>query len=283
MRQYLLITLLLVLPTFQQDAAANSASQMIDLRPNPIDLSNGVDVQETKNSGEVDVGAKRAADQFQILHDLMENGLGEQLHMEHFVLNVNPDTEDVNNTMLEKWRIGEDENGVRNYSVTLTTTNVYDEENPQYRQTIKYQCKYEPIVEHMICIPDKCDLESFSATPTPGVLCAHNYRMSQRLLATVFESSHNTDKSDAGDGVYDLTIDCMKKKVETMEIGSTVECYYKGFEPANIVSYEDMNKSLLDEGWKRLEDGTYRRETVVEEKEGSAKVDQNNMALTENS
>lgn len=284
MNRYILLTFLLVIPTLQsRESEPEPLAVLHDERPSPIDLSNGIDVHETVNSGEVDVGAKRAADMFTKLHDLMENGDGQQIHLEHFVLNVNPDTDDVNNKLLEKWRIGMNDDNTRNYSVTIKTTNVYDEENPSYSQTILYQCKYEPIVEHMVCIPDKCDLESFNSTPTPGIICAHNYRMSQKLLSTVFESSHKTDRTDVGDGVYESTIDCMKKKVETMSIGKVTECYYKGFEPNNIVSYEDMNQSLLDDGWKRLEDGTYKRETVVEEKSGSATVNENDMTLTENS
>ena len=192
MTRYIILTLLLAIPTLQARQEKQSTSvpmpEPIDLRPSPIDLSNGVEVHETINSGEVDVGAKRAAEMFTHLHDLMENGDGQQIHLEHFVLNVNPDTEDVNNKLLEKWRIGMNDDNTRNYSVTIKTTNVYDEENPSYSQTILYQCKFEDIVEHMVCIPDKCDLESFNATPTPGIVCAHNYRMSQRLLTTVFES-----------------------------------------------------------------------------------------------
>ena len=287
MTRYIILTLLLAIPTLQARQEKQSTSvpmpEPIDLRPSPIDLSNGVEVHETINSGEVDVGAKRAAEMFTHLHDLMENGDGQQIHLEHFVLNVNPDTEDVNNKLLEKWRIGMNDDNTRNYSVTIKTTNVYDEENPSYSQTILYQCKFEDIVEHMVCIPDKCDLESFNATPTPGIVCAHNYRMSQRLLTTVFESSHKTDQTDMGEGIYESTIDCMKRKVETMSIGSTVECYYKGFEPNNIVSYEDMKRSLLDDGWKRLEDGTFRRETVVDEKSASAVVNNNDMTLTDSS
>ena len=194
---------------------------------------------------------------------------------------MNPDTEDVNNTLLEEWRISRDLLGNQTYTLVLTTTNAYDEENPLHVQLIHFQCKYEEFVEHMLCIPNECSLEPFETTPTPGVVCAYNYRQSQKTLTTFYEASHTTSQEDLSDGLYESTIDCMKEKIEKLTVGSNIECYYKGFEPENIVSFEEMNKALIDEGWKRLEDGSYERRSIVEEKSASAKVDENNMTVTE--
>lgn len=273
----ILIALLVLAPSL----AESPPMPVTDERPNPVDLTNGINVNKEVVGGEIDVGAKRAAQEFEKLYKILEDGLGWRTHLSHYVLNVNPETEDVNNTLLEEWRISRDEQGQPTYTLVLTTTNAYDEENPLHVQIIKFQCKYEKYVEHMLCIPDKCSLEPFETTPTPGIICAFNYRQSQKMLTTFYESSHETDKTDVGDGVYDATIDCMKKKIETLTIGSTIECYYKGFEPDNIVTFEQMNKGLIDEGWKRLEDGSYRRESIAEKVKGSAQVNENDMTLTE--
>jgi len=279
MYRALLLTLFLVIPTLQE-SEPYVPLPIVDERPNPVDLTNGINVNSTVSGGEVDVGAKRAAQEFEKLHDIFERA-GWRTHLSHYVLNVNPDTEDVNNTLLEEWRMSRDLEGQLTYTLVLTTTNAYDEKNPLHVQIIKYQCKYEKMVEHMLCIPNECSLEPFETTPTPGVECAHNYRQSQKTLTTFYEASHTTDQQDLADGLYESTIDCMKEKIEKLTIGSTVECYYKGFEPSNIVSFEQMNKALIDDGWKRLEDGTYERKTVVEEKSASAVVDENGMTLTE--
>lgn len=277
MYRAILLTFLLAIPTFQ----VVPILPIVDERPNPVDLTNGISVNEVAIEGEVDVSAKRAAEQFEKLHNLMKDGIGERTHLSHYILNVNPQTDNVNNTMLEEWRIGHGLDGQRNYKLILTTTDAYNEETPIHVQEIDFHCKFMEVVEHMLCIPDKCDLEPFETTPTPGVICAFNYRNSQKLLTTFYESSHSIDKEDLGDGLYESTIDCMKKKIERITLRGNIECYYEGFEPDNIVSREEMEKVLIEEGWKRLESGEFERETVVEEKEASGVVDTNEMTLNE--
>lgn len=263
-------------PTFQLSLISKPAVPFVPA----VDLANNVDVNEINTDGEVDISAKRAAQVFEHLHFIMEAGFGEMSHLSHYVLNVNSDVED-NNTMLEHWRIGHDENGQRTYMLIIKTTDRYNLEEPVHEQIIKFQCKYEDYVEHMLCIPDKCDLEAFETTPPPGIICAWNYRESQKFLTTVYESSHDTEHTDLGDGVYEASIDCMKKKIERMRLTGIWECYYKGFEPDNIVTLKEMEAGLLSDGWKRLENGSFERETVVEQKDASAVVDKNNMTLNE--
>ena len=280
MYRVLLLAVFLIMPTIQESEPILPTPPIVDERPNPVDLSNGINVNSNVEGGEVDVGAKRAAVEFEKLYHLLQKE-GFRTHLSHYVLNVNPDTEDVNNTLLEEWRISRSLLGELTYTLVLTTTNAYDTENPLHVQLIHFQCKYEDYVEHMLCIPDKCSLDPFEATPTPGVICAYNYRQSQKTLTTIYEASHTTDQVDLADGLYESTIDCMKEKIEKLKISGNIECYYKGFEPENIVSYEEMNKALIDEGWKRLEDGTYERKSIVEEKSASALVDENNMTVVE--
>jgi hypothetical protein len=274
MYKVVLLLTLAIAPTFQLSLIA----EPVDNMPPAVNLANDVDVNEINTDGVIDVSAARAAKVFEKLHFVMDAGFGELTHLSHYVLNVNSEVED-NNTMLEQWRIGHDENGQRTYMLILKTTDRFNLENPVHTQMVKFQCKYEEYVEHMLCIPDKCDLEAFETSPPPGIICAWNYRQSQRFLTTVYESSHDVSHQDLGDGVYESSIDCMKKKIEKMSLSGIWECYYKGFEPDNIVSIAEMEKALLSEGWRRLENGTYERETVVEDKDASAVVNENNMTL----
>ena len=278
------IALMLALPAIQLSIIKPPPQ---DLRPAPVDLSNDIDVNEVNESAEVDVSAKRAAEVFGKLHEIMAKGQGELSHYSHYVLNVNNDTDSMNNTLLEHWRIGHDDLGARTYSLIITTTDHMNEEEPIHEQIVKFQCKYEEVVEQMVCIPEKCDLEPLETEPSPGVICAFNYRQSQTYLSSVYESTHSITDDDLGDGVYESTLECLKKKIENITVFGVYQCYYKGFEPNDVVTLEEMNEKLIDEGWKRIEDpkmpwgSKYSRESVVEEKTASAKVDENNQTLTE--
>lgn len=235
---------------------------MVDRRT-PVDLTNGIDIHEHNDTNEVDISSTRASEIFTTLITQMQET--NQSTMSKYVLNHIEDS-DENGNLLEHWYIGMSGDGTRLYSVTLKTTNLNDVENPVHSELIKFKCKYFLYADQTICIPEKCSLDSFVPVVTPSMKCAHNYRKSQNLITTIYESSHTTDKKDMGDGLYELTLECMKTKVETMIPNGSDVCYYEGFEPENITSLEQLEETLFDEGWKRLSDGTYKKKVIVEEK-----------------
>lgn len=274
----ILATLLLTLvPGYYQQTEPAVDPVVVDNRGS-MDLANGIEDVIHQGNNNVDISTKRASVMFQMLENKMAE-LQNPSHLSHFVMNEIEGNE--NGQLLEEWRIGTDTLGHKIYEVIIKTLNI-NAENPEdrvHQQLVLFQCKFFEYYEEMICVPEHCDLTPFINTPTPGVVCAKNYRYSQELITTLYESSHTTDREDVGAGIYDLSLECMKKKIETLPVRGEEICYYEGFEPENITPLSEMEANLFADGWVRLEDGTYQRESVVESKNTDVRVDENEMTI----
>ena len=247
----------------------------LDLRPAAVDLTDGIDhLIERKQRKRVNISTKKATEVFTKMERNMAKG---QIVAFKYVLYEQQGVE--NGELLVTWRIGQNRNGARNYTVTLTTTNVNDPENPIHKQRVAFRCKYSEYIEKVICGPKQCELEPYEPVETPSIKCARNYRYAEHLISTVWESSHDLDKNDLGDGIYDTTLDCFRQKVETMPVHSNEICYYEGFEPENITPLSELEDKLFEDGWKRLENGTYERITNRIKKTAEVRVNENEMTM----
>ena len=277
MNKLLLSFAILTLSITAQDASVTQ-----DLRTE-VDLTKSVGaldeiqvIYHTEDNNVVDISTKRASD---ILGRMMTE-IGGRSSLTHYVLNKIEGVE--NGQLIEKWRIANDLMGKRIYEVIIQTTNINDLENPVHQQVVKYQCIHYEYAERTLCIHDGCSLDPFVPNPTPGVICAKNYRYSQELIAVVYESTHNSENTNLGEGVYDITLECMKNKIETMPIKGEEVCYYEGFKPLNITPISEIREKLEGEGWTELKDGTFERKSTIETKTADVKVDENNMAIESN-
>ena len=247
----------------------------VDLREQ-IDLTEDVShpIHKIVGTHRVDISTKRASRVFRSMEHTMRRG---ELTSYKFFLYQLEGLE--NGEMLVKWRIGTGDMGQREYTVTITTTDINDLDNPIHQQSVAFQCTNYEYYEKTLCVPFHCDLDPFKPEATPAEKCARNYHYSQTLIATVRESSYDLDQNDLGDGLYDETLNCYKQKVETMPVFSNEICYYEGFEPENITPLSEIEEKLFDDEWKKLEDGTYQRISERVKKTAEVRVDEEEMTL----
>lgn len=232
---------------------------------------------EERGSSKVDVSTTKASDKFQALMHIIEET--QRPSADAFDLHTIPDK--LNGQILIHWKIRVNNNGEYTYKVILRTTDVNNKENPVHKDVYKYHCKHYAYVDQFLCVSAKCEVTPFSPTPPPAIRCAMNYRFSQQVITTVYESTHESTTSNPNEDVYVQILQCMKEKVERLPPRGEEICFYIGFEPENIVSIEEMHSKLIEDGWKKTQDNTYERRTVVEERKAVGIIDQNEMTLVD--
>ena len=83
--------------------------------------------------------------------------------------------------------------------------------------------------------------------------------------------------------MQNLMVKCIEKQIETLTVRGDTICYYEGFKPENMVTYEEMRSSILANGdWVETDTaGSFTRTTVIKEWEIDARIDTSIPALVE--
>ena len=170
------------------------------------------------------------------------------------------------------------------FKVILKTEDKNNTENNEHHQTIDFKCKHYEILNSSICMPIECNLEPFTPVPTPAIRCATNYSQSQELVQVVFDSRATQKQEPADKDIYNLVLECIRAKTEKTKLVGNEVCYYAGFEPNNIVSLEEMTKTMKQDNWVASNDGGTEFERVTETDRKSLDVDVNTVkaAITQN-
>lgn len=107
-------------------------------------------------------------------------------------------------------------------------------------------------------MPKSCDLTKFEPEPTPSKICEDHYKKSKEVLETVFHTVKDINQVEA-------MIECVRTKMKIVEPNKEAICFYTGFRPNNIVSEEELEKQLRDDGFVKGEDGKWTKDMGIEE------------------
>ena len=124
-------------------------------------------------------------------------------------------------------------------------------------------------------MPIECDLKPFTPVPTPAVLCATNYSFSQSLVQVLFDSKMTQKQEPKDEDIYELVLQCIRDKKESVKLTGNEVCYYAGFEPNNIVSLEEMTANMKKENWNSTTEGDteFKRVTQTDKQDYNVTVD----------
>ena len=266
------------------DPNLSGKSYLIDQRDVNRSLLTREDVESdvASNQGYIDLSPAAAARRFRELMG-MNQLEGERNMRMKYVLHNNVGQDAGSNRLLEEWALINENNGLYRIIVLLRMLDLNNTrlENGIKENVFEYTCKYYKPQDIAICKPEKCDFMNVTPPTDPVQICVNNYHQSQMVLDTVRVSSQTQKPQNVGEELQNLIVHCIEQHIENLTVHGETICYYKGFEPENIVSFKDMRKKILAEpGWMETDEaGTFRRTTTVKEWEIVSHIDTSIPAL----
>ena len=236
------------------------------------------------SSKEIDLTPAAASAMFREMHstDVLE---GERDMRMRYILHENVGTDVAHNRFLEEWSMRNNNNGFYKVQVRMRMLDLgnLELEDGIQEQILAFTCKHYPEQDVYVCIPDKCDFKGLIPPATPVQICVNNYRQSQMLLDTVKTSTSTQEPTIVGEQTQDLIVRCMEEYIETITVQGEHVCYYEGFKPENMVSYDDLKKKIMASGeWQETDKvGSFQRTTVIKEWEVVSTIDTSIPALVE--
>ena len=273
------------LASIVKEPNVTGGSYLLDQRDINKKLMERDDVEtDVTTSAYIDLSPAAAAKHFRQL--LAMNQLeGERNIRLKYIMHTDIGQDAGSNRLLEEWGLTNMDNGLYNIQVRLRMLdlNNLDLENGIKENVFEFTCKMYKVQDVAICKPEKCDFMNVTPPTDPVQICVNNYRQSQMVLDTVRVASHTQKPETAGEELQNLIVLCMEHHIETLTIHGESICYYKGFEPENIVTYEDIRSKITSEpGWIETEKaGTFERTTTIKEWEIVSKIDTSIPALLE--
>lgn len=270
---FTLLTLSLALATTKSTSAdpnVREGKTLFDLRKIDKELRDHPDFEtsySTDNS--IDISSEKAARVFKELK-MIEQTEGHVLDMRmKYILHTDEQRDAGMNRVLEEWGLKHGSDGLFDLTVRLRVLdlNNLQLEGGVQESTISYHCKEWSDMDVHVCIPSKCDFHGIEQPTDPVKVCVTNYRQSQIMLNVVNEATNTQQPVKVGEETQLLIVHCIQTHIETITIYGDNICYYKGYEPQNIVSYEEMHNKIVANGdWVETEKaGSYQRSTVVKE------------------
>ena len=227
-------------------------------------------------SNEIDLTPAAASRMFREMHSMNELE-GERDMRMRYILHENVGTEVAHNRFLEEWSMRNNNDGFYTVQIRmrmLDLGNIQDEDGIQ-EEILKFTCKHYPDQDVYVCIPDKCNFVGVVPPATPVQICVNNYRQSQMLLDTVKTSTSTQEPTIVGEQTQELIVRCMEQYIETITVQGEHVCYYEGFKPENMVSYEELKEKIMASGeWQETDKvGSFQRTTVTKEWEVVSTID----------
>jgi hypothetical protein len=227
-------------------------------------------------SNRIDLSPSAASNMFRQLHS-MNVVEGERNMRMKYILHQNIGNDQGSNRFLEEWSMVNNNDGF--YSVVvrmrmLDLNNLSDDDGIT-ESMLSFTCKHYSEQDVYVCLPDKCDFHGVVPPATPVQICVNNYRQSQILLDTVKTATSTQEPKTLGDDTQLLIVLCMEKYIETITVQGENICYYEGFKPENMVTYEQLKENITKSGeWVETEKaGSFQRTTIVKEWEVVSKID----------
>lgn len=257
----------------------------MDLRNNDIDLRTRDDVETSySNSNNIDMSAGAASNMFKIMKKMDETEGPRNMRMK-YILHTDVERDAGSNRFLEEWTMEVKENEFYTLTARLRMLDVnnLNLENGYQETLIVFDCKVYYNQDIYLCIPDKCTFDGLVAPTTPVQRCVNNYRQSQMVLTTITESTNTQKPELVGQETQRLIVECIQRQIETLVVHGDTICYYEGFKPENIVTYDQMRaKILANDDWVETENaGSFTRTTVVKEWEINSLIDTSKPELVE--
>lgn len=259
------------------DPNVTGGSYLADRRDVNKSLIQREDVEtDVTTSSYIDLSPAAASAKFREMM-AMEALEGERNIRMKYVMHNNIGDDPGSNRLLESWAMTNLDNGLHSLTVVLRMLDLNNLElkNGIKENVFEFTCKYYKAQDICICKPEKCDFMNVKPPTDPVQICVNNYRQSQMVLDTVNVASQTQKPDVVGEELQNLIVLCMEQKIETLTIHGESICYYKGFEPENIVTYEDIKGKITSEpGWAETDvAGTFQRTTTIKEWEIVSKID----------
>lgn len=290
----LLTTLITILLAYQSSCAIVSVDPNVlngqtifDQRNLDTKLGSRDDIETVySTSNNIDLSANKATMMFKELRQI-EHVEGAELNMRvKYILHTNVEREIGSNRLLEEWAMEHNSDGVDNLWVRLRVLDLNQTqlEDQVTEQMVGYHCKHWEDVDTYFCLPNRCDFDVVKPPKDPVKVCVNNYRQSQMTLNVVNEATNTQEPISAGEEIQNLIVHCIQTQIETLTIYGENVCYYEGFKPENLVSYEEMRQNILaNEDWVETDSsGTFQRTTIVKEWVIDSTIDTSKPAITEN-
>jgi hypothetical protein len=280
-----LITILLANQTFTAIVSADpnvnqDESYLFDLRNMDTKLREHSDDMITtvySTSNNIDVSAKKAVEIFKEL-SLIEQVERVEYNMRmKYILHTNVERDAGSNRLLEEWAMESGPQGVKNLVVRLRMLDLNQTqiEEQVHETMVRYHCKHWADVDEYFCLPDLCDFSVVKPPKDPVKVCVNNYRQSQMTLNVVNEATNTQEPRIVGEEIQLLIVHCIQTQIETVKIYGENVCYYEGFKPENMLTYEEMKASIIaNKDWVETEEaGTFQRTTVIKEWQIDTQID----------
>jgi len=261
----------------ENDPNVLDGSHLLDLRDVDRSLMTRDDmVADVTESNRIDLTPSAASRMFRTLHS-MDVVDGERNMRMKYILHQNIGSDQGSNRFLEEWSMVNNNDGF--YSVVvrmrmLDLNNLSDDDGIT-ESMLTFTCKHYSEQDVYVCLPDKCDFHGVVPPATPVQICVNNYRQSQILLDTVKTATSTQEPQALGDDTQNLIVLCMEKYIETITVQGENICYYEGFKPENMVTYDQLKANILASGeWVETENaGSFQRTTVIKEWEVVSRID----------
>ena len=253
----------------KEDPNVREGKTLFDLRDVDKSLREREDVEtHYSTSNIIDLSAKNASVKFKEILLAMNIDGERNLNM-RYDLHTNLDRDEGSNRFLVEWSLENNNDGTYTLRVRLRVLDLNNTqlENGVQESVLNYTCKYFEIVNEHVCVPEKCNFDEIKPPTDPVKKCVNNYRESQMVLSVVNESTSTQQPKVLGEQTQQLIVYCMQKQIETLVIHGETVCYFEGFKPENMVTYEEMRNSIMANGdWVETETaGTFQRSTVIKE------------------
>lgn len=221
----------------------------------------------------------------QMYEEMKQTGLGA---VKRYIVHSleNPDnapgytTADMNNKLVEEWDLSTDGEGNPILSARIHTKNVNNPTNPISTEEMKFGCRFYAKAEDYFCTPYECEFKPNVLTSTPAKKCVKHFEKSSTMMKTVFLAAEK-EKEPTGSDTYRWIVECFSQKVENLTFKGSEVCFYEGFEPENLVSLEDLEKTLNEDGFYYDSDNTFTRKTITEHHRVEVDVDSKNQQITD--